>query len=119
MYFVNKLKEGNNVEELISDFSTEYGKNLKYKTLYLEDGIVFSIICEKYGQIASYLLKDFEFIELSGKSIVIEEMFGVAYEKSRKIYLKFMKHNFKDYKEAYIQNAKDIARQATIEIISL
>ena len=122
MNFIKRLKEENKTEELANYIKTNYGKN-DWRIKFInsnsdENTLEFLIDC--YDKSLSwFVLTEFDCVvpnDLVTENMHIEE---VDATKVRKLYLTFMKRNFKDYEDEYIKNIEDIARQAKIEIIAL
>lgn len=119
--FIEKLKEENKKHDLYQAFNVAYNRDFDYEMQFEDDCAIFSIYSKRTnGLVASYMLEDFDLFCLSPENeFFSENYYNVTTEKSRKIYLTFMKKNFKEYKEEFILNAEQEARAKTIEIISL
>lgn len=120
MDFVNKLRKKGLQRELFDLFDCEYDRNFDYEIKFFEEYAIFIIKSRRNSTVAMYKLTDFDLtFPGDGDNFIGETYYGVSREKSRNIFLKFMKRNFKNYEDEYIKNIDDIARQAKVEIISL
>ena len=119
--FIEKLKDENKYKDLCKAFDKAYDRVFDYEIQFKEDKAFFTINSKETQRIvATYILESFDLLSLSKENDAISERFyGVTAAKSRKTYLTFMKRNFEDYKEEFIINAQQEAREKTIEIISL
>ena len=119
--FIDKLKENDKYKDLCQEFDKAYDRVFDYEIQFKEDKAFFTInIKETQRIVANYILESFDLLSLSKENEAISERYyGVTTAKSRKTYLTFMKRNFEDYKEEFIINAQQEAREKTIEIIAL
>ena len=119
--FIEKLKEDNKYKDLCQAFDNAYDRVFDYEINFKKDKAIFTINNKETQRIvATYILESFDLLSLSKEDDAISERYyGVTTAKSRKTYLTFMKRNFKDYKEEFIINAQQEAREKTIEIIAL
>lgn len=122
MNFIKRLKQENKTEELANFIRTNCGKNdweIKFINSKSDENTLEFLIdcCDK--SLSWFVLTDFDCVvpnDLITENMHIDE---VDAKKVRKLYLTFMKSNFKDYKDEYIKYIDNLARQAKIEIITL
>ena len=122
MNFIKRLKQENKTEELANFIRTNCGKNdweIKFINSKSDENTLEFLIdcCDK--SLSWFVLTDFDCVvpnDLITENMHINE---VDAKMVRISYLKFMKKTFKNYKEEYIKNVDDLARQAKIEIIAL
>ena len=120
MNFIKRLKEENKLEELVNYFNTNFSDlnwQFKFKDFTKHNFIQFTVVNKKGKEIAYFNVVNFDCTE--PKNLDPKCKYTHLYGQIRSVYLKFMKNNFPEYKDEFIINAQQEAKNKMIEIISL
>ena len=120
MDFIVKLKDESIQHNLFDAFNTAYERDFNYEILFKKEKALLTMTTTRDKLIATYILEDFNLKSLCpGEDAISGRFYGVTDERSRKVYLSFMKKTFPEYKVEYIKNLEKIKEKSIEEINSL
>jgi len=121
MNFVSKLKDEKTQEKLFEAFNTAYDRDFDYIIRFADNyKALLTIMTKRDSLVSDYVLENYDLKPLCpGEDAISDRYYGVNDEKSRKIYLSFMKKTFPEYKDEYIKNLDKIKEKSIEEINSL
>lgn len=120
MNFVSKLKDEKMQQKLFDAFNIGYDRDFNYEIRFKDERALFTIMTKREQLVSDYILENYDLKPLCpGEDAISDRYYGVNDEKSRKIYLSFMKKTFPEYKDEYIKNLDNIKQKSIDEINSL
>lgn len=117
MNFIKNFEDENIKTKLTEAFDEAYNNKFKYEFRFLPKINAYLLeIYQNSNFVIAYILKNFDLYSKED-DFVGERYFNLTDKRSRKIYLKFMKHTFPEYKEEYIKNlVKDLDMKKDLAI---
>ena len=100
MNFINKLMDEKMQQKLFDAFKTAYDRDFVYCMRFFDDYKALLTITTRRDDhlVSNYILENYDLKPLCpGEDAISDRYYGVNDEKSRKIYLSFMKKTFPEY----------------------
>ena len=95
MNFTDRLREGKMSNKLFKAFQDEYPIYYEYELVYFDEFVIFSIYNELKEKLSCYKLNEYGISEMDEGGFAPDSVSAeIDFEKSCKIYRKFLKENF-------------------------